>query len=48
MVKDSTLRGQSDEAPVRRAIRHHVAFACIIVSLLAVFAFAYAINLPAS
>ena len=36
----------SDEPRVESIVRHHVAFAWIIVSLLAVFAFAYAINLP--
>jgi len=47
MAKGSTFRGKSDEAPVRSMIRHHVAFAWIIVSVLAVFSFAYAINLLA-
>ena len=36
------------ETAVRSAVRHHAAFAWFIASLIAVFVFAYAINLPTS
>jgi hypothetical protein len=46
--ENPSLRTDRDKTAVRRAVRRHVAFAWFIASLLAVFVFAYAINLPAS
>ena len=45
--ENPSVRTDGDETAVRRAVRHHVAFAWSIASLIAVFVFAYAINLPA-
>ena len=48
MARDPASRRNSDETGLQKMIRQHVAFVWIIVSLLAVLVFAYAMNLAGS